>query len=183
MKSSKLSKPLLAILVAGLLAGCVSRGGVPDCANGAPVCSSLPANSGLGPAPSIKELKVMVKARVGDERIIQQIDGMHAVYELDAIAILELRDADFSDHLIACMIETATNLVVDQSPPTPLVESQVAAPGPDFIWIPGEWLRPGGVWQWDAGGWVLMPEPNAVWMPTRWKYEANGWHCVPGRWH
>jgi len=183
MKSSQLSLPLLAVLVTGLLVGCASHGGVPDGANGSPATSSLSANSGFGPAPSIKDLEHMVKARVADELIIQQIHDSHAVYELDASAILGLEDAGFSDHLIACMIDTATNLVVDQTPPALLVESQVAAPGQDFMWIPGEWLRPGGGWQWDEGGWILTPAPNAVWVPTRWEYGTNGWRCVPGRWH
>jgi hypothetical protein len=64
------------------------------------------------------------------------------------------------------MVNTA-NTVVAQAPPPPPAETVVVAPGPDYVWVNGEWVWNGGTWVWIGGRWALPPYRHVVWMDIR----------------
>jgi hypothetical protein len=74
-----------------------------------------------------------------------------------------------------------TEVVVEQAPPLPEVETMTIAPGPGFVWVPGAWSWR-SEWVWDQGHWAHPPQPGAVWVSPR--YEArDGKHVfIRGGW-
>jgi hypothetical protein len=66
--------------------------------------------------------------------------------------------------------------------PLPLPEEPVGmAPGPDYFYIPGEYVPgPSGV-VWRAGFWARA-QPGWEWNPARWDRWANGWVFREGFW-
>ncbi len=130
---------------------------------------------------SLAEIKAMARAGVSDDVIINQISSTHAVYHLDANAIIDLSNAGVSQKVISYMINTAQTTVT-QAPPPPEAETVVLAPGPDYVWVPGEWTWSGGTWVWIGGRWVYPPHPHAVWIEARWVHGPHGWYHNPGRW-
>ena len=134
-----------------------------------------------GPPPSIANIKAMSRAGVSDEVIIGQINNTHAVYNLDANALIDLHNAGVSQKVIAYMISSA-NPVVAQAPPPPPSETVIVAPSPDYVWVDGEWVWGGTSWVWIGGRWMLPPHPHAIWIGARWERGPHGWYRVGGRW-
>lgn len=137
------------------------------------------------PPPSLADIKALARAGVKDDVIISQINNSRAVYQLDANAIVDLKNAGVSDQVITHMINTgAANAanVVNQSPPPPPQETIVVAPGPNYVWVGGEWIWGYGGWVWLSGRWVVPPYANAVWVGPRWYQGPGGWRRVPGYW-
>ena len=70
---------------------------------------------------------------------------------------------------------------VSDDPPAPIIEVTPVAPGPDFIWVGGEWAWHGS-WVWERGHYVRPPHAGAVWVPHRYAVH-NGKHIfVRGGW-
>ena len=135
----------------------------------------------MPPPPTIADIKAMTRTGVSEDAIISQINNSHAVYNLDANAILDLNNAGVSQRVISYMINTS-NSVVAQAPPPPPAETVVVAPSPDYVWVGGEWVWNGGTWVWIGGRWVIGPHPHAVWIEAHWDHGPYGWHRVPGHW-
>jgi len=136
------------------------------------------------------DVKALVQAGVKDDLIITQIQNSHTVYHLSSADIIDLHNAGASDKVIDFMINTV-NLpppaptVVDASgqPPPPSSETVVAAPGPGYVWVDGDWQWNGVTWVWAGGYWVLPPWPNAVWANGYWyRGPWGGWRHAPGHW-
>ena len=144
------------------------------------------------PAPnpmSIADVKALVRSGVSDDVIITQIQTTHSIFHLTASEIIDLRDSGVSDRLTNFMINspnTVTPLpapvVVPVAPPAPPAEVYVTAPGPDYVWVGGEWSWDGVQWVWVGGHWILPPRPHAVWVAGyRW-HDRYGWHYSRGYW-
>jgi hypothetical protein len=133
------------------------------------------------PPPTVADIKAMARSGVSDDAIISQIISSHAVYQLDANALIDLNNAGVSQKVIAYMVNTA-NIEVVQAPPPPPSETVVVAPGPDYVWMGGEWVWSGGSWVWIGGRWVLPPHPHAIWVEAHWERGPHGWHRVGGHW-
>ncbi len=130
----------------------------------------------------IADIKAMAKAGVGDDIIINQINNTHSVYNLDANDIIDLKNGGVSEKVITYMMNTGANVVASQAPPPPQTEVVVASPGPDYMWVDGEWAWNGGAWVWIGGRWILPPYPHAIWVGPRWERGPHGWHREPGHW-
>lgn len=141
---------------------------------------------------SLADVKALAKAGISEEVIISQIKSSRTVFRLSAADIIELRDAGVSDKVVNYMINTpstvgdsgaapAGTVVVQQAPPPPPVETVVIAPGPDYVWVDGEWEWNGG-WVWVGGHWGYPPRPHAVWIGGRAWHDRYGWHHERGRW-
>jgi len=143
---------------------------------------------------SVTDVKALAAAGVGDNVIISQIRSSHTVYHLSAADIIDLRDTGVSNPVIDFMINTpsaigessavaaqAGTVVVTQPPPAAPVDTVVVAPGPDYVWIGGEWVW-NGRWFWVGGHWGYPPYPHAVWVRGYWGRGSHGWSRAPGHW-
>jgi uncharacterized protein YcfJ len=141
---------------------------------------------------AVADVKAMAKAGVSEDVIINQIHNSRTVYHLSAPDIIDLRDAGVTDKVVNYMIDTpasvgantaaTSEVVVQQAPPPPPVETVVVTPGPDYMWIGGEWIWAGG-WVWRAGYWGLPPHGHAIWIGGRSWHDGRGWHAERGHWH
>jgi outer membrane lipoprotein SlyB len=141
---------------------------------------------------AVADVKALARSGISDDVIISQIRNSRTVYHLSAADIIDLRDAGVSNRVIDFMINTpgiygatpapqANTVVVAQPPPPVPVETVVVAPGPDYIWIDGEWVW-NGQWIWVGGHWGYPPYPHAVWVRGYWGRGPHGWSRSPGHW-
>lgn len=136
------------------------------------------------------DVKALTQAGVSDDIIIAQIQNSHMVYHLSAADIIDLHNAGVSDKVINAMINTANSsgasetsaVVVQEAPPPPRTEVYVAAPGPGYIWMDGEWEWSGVRWVWIGGRWVYPPYPHAIWIHGDWHHGPHGWYHSRGHW-
>lgn len=141
-----------------------------------------------GQALGIADVKAMAKAGVSDDVIIAQIQGSHTAFNLSAADIIDLHDSGVSDRVVNFMQNTQssvsvaqpTTVVVQEAPPAPLAETVVvASPGPEYVWVGGEWVW-NGRWFWRAGYWSY--HPGGIWVEGGWHRGPRGWSHEPGRW-
>lgn len=142
---------------------------------------------------SIADVKALAKAGINEDVIINQLKNSHTIYHLSTADIIDLRDSGVSDKVINFMINTPTlwggtdtatspgTVVVQQAPPPPPVETVVVAPGPDYVWIGGDWVW-NGRWVWVAGHWGYPPRHNVVWVGGYWTHGPHGYYHHPGHW-
>jgi outer membrane lipoprotein SlyB len=143
---------------------------------------------------AVADVKALAQAKVGDDLIISQIRTSHTVYHLSAADIIDLRNSGVSENVINFMINTpstiggttevspeAATVVSAPPPPAPVETVTVVAPGPDYVWIGGEWVWNGG-WVWVGGHWGYPPRPGVIWVSGRWDRGPRGWHREPGHW-
>jgi len=138
----------------------------------------------------IADIKAMARAGVGDDVVISQIISSHTVFHLSAADIIDLHNSGVSDRVVDFMINTQSSaaaaqsatVIVGQAPPPPVTETVVVArPGPDYVWIDGEWVWNDG-WIWVGGHWGYPPYPSAVWVGGGWYHGPHGWYHAPGHW-
>jgi hypothetical protein len=139
-----------------------------------------PAPSAPRPV-SLAEIKSMSKSGVSEDNIINQINNTHSVYHLDAQAIIDLTTSGVGHRVISTMINTG-GAAASEAPPAPPAEAARVAPGPDYVWMNGEWVWDRASWVWVYGRWVVAPYPHAIWVGARWEHGPNGWQRVPGYW-
>jgi outer membrane lipoprotein SlyB len=142
---------------------------------------------------AVADVKALAQAKVSDDLIISQIRASHTVYHLSVADIIDLRNSGVSEKVIDFMINTpstiggttevspGTTTVVSESPPPAPADTVVVAPGPDYVWIDGEWIW-NGRWVWRAGYWSYPPYPHAIWIRGYWHRGPYGWRRAPGHW-
>jgi len=139
----------------------------------------------------VADVRALARAGINDDVIISQIRNSRTVYHLSAADIIDLRDAGVTDKVVNYMINTpatagdaapASTVVVQEAPPPPPVETVVVAPGPDYVWIGGEYEWSGISWVWVGGHWCYPPYPHAVWVGGRAWHDRYGWHHARGYW-
>jgi uncharacterized protein YcfJ len=143
---------------------------------------------------TVADVKALSKAGVAEDTIISQITSTHTGFRLSSAEIIDLRDSGVSDKVINFMINTAgdptannsgstTTEVVTSAPPPPPAETVVvASPGPDYVWMDGEWVWSSGRWIWIGGHWGYPPHPHVVWVSGGWDRGPHGWYRRPGYW-
>jgi hypothetical protein len=68
-------------------------------------------------------------------------------------------------------------------PPPRRAEVVHARPGPEYVWIEGNWAWSGGGYVWMAGHYDRRPQGSRGWEQGRWKrHGRDGWYWSPGRW-
>ena len=145
---------------------------------------------------SVADVKALAQAKLSDDVIISQIRNSRTVYHLSTADIIDLRNSGVSEGVIVFMINTptstgsaaavaypapATTVVVAAPPPPMPAETVVIAPGPDYVWVGGEWVWNGG-WVWVGGRWMLPPYPHAVWIRGSWSRGPHGYYRMSGHW-
>lgn len=85
--------------------------------------------------------------------------------------------------IAVCLIGT-TGCAVDgyvETQPADVVYTRPGAPGPDYVWIDGDWVWYGGRYQWHEGRWS-RPRSGRVWQGGRWDRGTRGYHWQRGHW-
>jgi outer membrane lipoprotein SlyB len=141
---------------------------------------------------SVADVKALAKAGISEDVIINQIQNSRTIYHLSTADIIDLRDAGVTDKIVNYMINTpstagtavpASTVVVQQAPPPPPADTVVvAAPGPGYVWIGGDYEWNGISWVWIGGHWGYPPYPHAVWISGRAWHDRYGWHHERGYW-
>ena len=70
---------------------------------------------------------------------------------------------------------------VGVAPPSLIVESRAAAPGPGYLWIDGYWGWTGARHFWVPGRWTA-PRRGYSWVPHEWVQSERGWKPREGHW-
>jgi hypothetical protein len=70
---------------------------------------------------------------------------------------------------------------VDEQP-ADVVYDQGVAPGPDYVWIDGDWVWSGGRYVWHNGHWDHHREGHA-WVKGNWAHTSRGYHWNGGHWN
>ncbi len=77
---------------------------------------------------------------------------------------------------------TTHEVIVKKAPPHARAEAKTASPGPNYVWMGGNWRWTGTNYVWVSGHWVSRPRPNAVWVGGHWARRAGGWLWIEGHW-
>jgi hypothetical protein len=144
---------------------------------------------------TLGDVKVMAKLGFGSDVIINQVRNSRTVFHLTANAIIDLKDSGVSEQVIDFLISTPnaiggstpvpeplTNYSATQTPPPPPPdETQPPTPGPDYVWVGGDWVWNGG-WVWVGGHWAYPPYPGAIWWHGGWAHGWGGYRHYRGHW-
>jgi hypothetical protein len=65
-------------------------------------------------------------------------------------------------------------------PVAPVYERPVS-PGPDYVWVDGDWGWHGGRYVYTNGYWV-RPQPQHVWVAGTWVQTNKGYYWKKGYW-
>jgi hypothetical protein len=57
-----------------------------------------------------------------------------------------------------------------------------ARPGPEYVWIEGDWYVENGVYIYHQGYWN-RPRNSHIWITGSWEQRGSGWYWRRGRWH
>jgi hypothetical protein len=77
----------------------------------------------------------------------------------------------------ACSVEGG--VVTDR--PSDVIYARPVAPGPDHIWIDGDWVWSGGIYHWREGHWDHARAGRA-WHRGNWEAHGGGWRWHRGYW-
>ncbi len=67
------------------------------------------------------------------------------------------------------------------SRPDDVVYERGVAPGPDYVWIDGDWVWGGGRYTWRQGRWDHA-RPGRTWHAGSWSQGGRGYHWNRGHW-
>jgi hypothetical protein len=75
-------------------------------------------------------------------------------------------------------------VVVEEAPPPPQEEVIEESPGPEYVWIRGEyhWHPRRHEWVWVRGHWARRPYSDSVWVEGVYVREGGGYRYHPGYW-
>jgi hypothetical protein len=145
---------------------------------------------------TVDDVKAMARLGFSSDVIIAVVRNSHTVYHLTANQIIDLNSAGLSNQVIDFLISTPTAVAgttavpepqtnpsgAQTPPPAPPSETATAAPGPDYVWVDGDWVWNSG-WVWVGGHWVVPPYPGALWFHGGWgRGWGRGFRHRPGRW-
>jgi len=78
-------------------------------------------------------------------------------------------------------VTTYHETIIREAPPALRVEVVGAAPGPEYVWVPGCWEWRGS-WYWAGGHFAVAPHSNARWVPGRWTRQEQSYVWIRGYW-
>ena len=144
---------------------------------------------------TLTDVKVMARLSFGADVIIAQVRNSRTVFHLAASNIIDLKNSGVRDQVIDFLISTPNSIAgtipvpepqtnppnAQTPPPPPPAETPPPTPGPDYVWVDGDWVWNGG-WVWVGGHWVYPPFPGAFWYHGAWIHGWGGFHRRPGHW-
>jgi hypothetical protein len=66
--------------------------------------------------------------------------------------------------------------------PVAPVYSRPVAPGANYVWIDGEWIRSGHGYVYRRGYWAAPRPRYHQYISGHWQQRRGGWFWVPGHW-
>lgn len=149
---------------------------------------------------TVIDVKDMVKVGLNPDAIIGVVNSSHTVFHLTANEVIDLKNSGASEYLIDYLMNTPSSLggvspvpepettaptavqTPQTPPPPPPTESEPPTPGPNYVWVGGDWVWNNG-WVWVGGRWALPPYPGAIWYHGGWRRGwRGGWRHDRGRW-
>jgi len=85
---------------------------------------------------------------------------------------------------IAASLTAFTGCAVDgyvETQPADVVYTRPLAPGPDYVWIEGDWIYRGGSYNYRPGYW-RRARVGRTWQAGHWDHGSRGYHWNRGRW-
>lgn len=79
-------------------------------------------------------------------------------------------------------VSGGAGIEVGVAPPPFRAEVAIAAPGPEFVWVPGFWDWGGQQWVWVSGVWQRPPQPRAHWVRPHYQQRRGHWVYIRGHW-
>lgn len=74
-----------------------------------------------------------------------------------------------------------SRVVVRERPLAPIY-SRPGAPGPNYVWVEGEWIRHRNNYVYRRGYWAHQRYGHMYYIPGKWISDRNGWVWSPGHW-
>ncbi|HEY4155631.1 MAG TPA: hypothetical protein VGM24_09385 [Puia sp.] len=65
--------------------------------------------------------------------------------------------------------------------PHDVVYSRPVSPGPDYVWVTGDWVWAGGSYRWREGRWARR-RSGYQWHEGYWENHNHGWRWRRGHW-
>jgi hypothetical protein len=65
--------------------------------------------------------------------------------------------------------------------PQEVVYLRPAPPGPDYVWVTGDWVWAGKKYEWHEGRYEKR-RIGQRWFEGHWTPSRGGWAWIPGRW-
>lgn len=78
--------------------------------------------------------------------------------------------------------EPIATIYVDTEPPAPRHEVMPPTPGPQYVWVPGNWQWNGRNWVWQPGHWQRVSHGYTTWVPGHWAKRGHRWVWIEGHW-
>ena len=75
------------------------------------------------------------------------------------------------------------SLAVVRTQPEPPVYVRPVAPGGNYVWVDGEWIRRGHGYRYRQGYWAAPRPSYHRYITEHWQQKRQGWHWIPGRWN
>lgn len=72
--------------------------------------------------------------------------------------------------------------VVVRTRPEPPMYARPIAPGPNHVWVDGEWVWNGREYVYKLGYWAPVRRRSGYYVSGHWKAGRGGWYWVPGHW-
>jgi hypothetical protein len=72
--------------------------------------------------------------------------------------------------------------VVVRTRPEPPIYSRPYSPGPNYVWVDGEWIWRGNQYVYKQGYWAPIRRKNDIYVQGHWRAGKGGWYWVPGHW-
>jgi hypothetical protein len=73
--------------------------------------------------------------------------------------------------------------VVVRTQPVPPVYARPAAPGGNYVWVEGEWIRRGHGYVYREWYWTPVRARHHRYVTGHWQRKREGWYWVPGHWN
>lgn len=163
------------------------------CQNAPDTCARVKAGQPL----NLDDVKAMARLGFPSDTIITVVRNSRTVYHLTANQIVDLKAAGASDPVIDYLLNSANSIPgagqpqvpppgetaygAQVAPPPAPAETEPPSPGPDYVWVGGDWVWNGG-WIWVGGHWVIPPYPHAVWYHGGWRRGWHGYYHDRGHW-
>lgn len=88
----------------------------------------------------------------------------------------------FAALTLTVMLSSCAGTVVVRERPVEPVYSRPPAPGPDYVWIDGEWNGSHGHYNYHQGYWAHN-RPGHTWNRGHWDNRSGGYVWIKGGWN